>query len=102
MTTHLQRRWGGGQDPTEDELRAALAELETPDAEHPDCWLSTEDGWTVAAHCSGTVVLENVETGEGPWHMASQSSDAVLELWRQLQAGDLDGIRDRPWLPGYE
>jgi hypothetical protein len=103
MTTHLQRRWGGGgQDPTENELRTALAELDKPDAEHPACWLSNEDGWTVAAHCNGTVVLENIETGEGPWHMVGQTPDAVLYLWRLLQAGELDGIRKQPWLPGYE
>lgn len=102
MTTHLERRWGGGgQDPSEDDLRAALAELVAPDVEHPDCWLSNEDGWTITAHQDGTVVLENVESGEGPWHMQYQPTEAVLELWRLLQVGDVDGIRERNWVPGY-
>jgi len=103
MTTHLERRWGGGgQDPTDNELRAALAELATPDAEHPDCWLSSEDGWTIAAHRDGKVVLENVESGEGPWHLLGQTTDAVLELWQLLQAGEINSIRKHQWLPGYE
>ncbi len=102
MITHLERRWGGGgANPEEKALRAALAELSKPDAEHPDCWLSDENGWTVAAHESGVVVLENVESGEGPWHMKNQKSEAILDLWRLLQAGAIDSIRSKPWLAGY-
>lgn len=101
-TTHLERRWGGsGANPTEKALRAALAELAKPDNEHPDCWLSDENGWTIAAYESGKVVLENPETNEGPWHMKSQNPEAMLGLWRLLQAGDIDAIRSKPWHEGY-
>jgi hypothetical protein len=102
MTTYLERRWGGGgKNPSEKELRAALAELSTPDEEHPDCWLSDENGWTIAGHQSGKVVLENPESDEGPWHMKKKSPDEVLELWRLLQSGDITAIRAMPWLDGY-
>ncbi len=102
MTTHLERRWGGGgKNPSEKELRTALAELASPDDEHPDCWLSDENGWTVAAHQSRKVVLENSESGDGPWHMNDQSHEAVLDLWRLLQAGDIAAVRSRPWNQGY-
>lgn len=102
MITHLERRWGGGgRNPREDELRAALAELVKHDEEHPDCWLSDENGWTIAAHESGDVVLENVESGEGPWHMSNPGTEVVLDLWRQLQAGEIESIRAKSWLAGY-
>ena len=102
MITHLERRWGGGgKNPKDEDLRGALGELRETDPEHPDCWLSDENGWTIAAHESGAIVLENVESGEGPWHMKSQTAEAVLELWRLLQAGDLVTIRAKPWIEGY-
>ena len=102
MRTYLQRRWGGGsENPTEAEMRGALAELVTPDNEHPDCWLSDENNWTISAYQSGLLVLENVESDEGPWHMKEQNTEAVLELWRLLQEGDMVAIRMKPWLEGY-
>ena len=100
--TFLVRRWGGGcPNPEDADLRAALAELATPDAEHPDCWVSDETGWTISAHQSGKVVLENPESDEGPWHMTGQTHDQIMELWRLLQLGHLAAIRQRPWLAGY-
>lgn len=100
--TYLERRrGGGGEDPKEDELRAAIAELSKPDAEHPDCWLSDENNLTISAFESGRVVLENPETNEGPWHLKSQSQEAVLELWQLLQRGDIHTIRSKPWQCGY-
>jgi hypothetical protein len=102
MTTYLERRWGGGgKNPDESQLRAALAELDIPDNEHPDCWLSDENGWVISAYQSGFVVLENLNSGEGPWHIADQERAAILELWRLLQAGNLEAVRANPWLEGY-
>ena len=75
--------------------------MATPDQEHPDCWLSDEDGWALSAHQSGNVVLENAETGEGPWHMKKVNQDKIIELWQLLQAGGLDAIREQPWINGY-
>lgn len=82
-------------------MRAALAELSTPDEEHPDCWLSDADGWTIAAHQSGKVVLESAESGEGPWHMREKNHEAVIQLWQLLQAGKVAVIRTMPWIKGY-
>lgn len=98
----LQTRWGDGlENPTIDEMRSALAELTTPDPEHPDCWLSDEANLTIAAHESGRVVLENPETDEPPRHLNSVTHDTVIELWLALHAGDFDSISRRPWLDGY-
>ncbi len=101
-TTHLEKRWGGGGvNPNEKELRAALAELTTPDEEHPDCWLTADDGWTISAHESGKVVFQNLESGDGPWHMVNQKPEDMLILWRLLQAGDIEAIHAKPWLKGH-
>ena len=102
VDTHLEMRWGDRvKNPGLDDMRAALAELSTPDPEHPDCWLSDADGWSVSAHEGGSVVLENVESGEGPWHIANVTQDTVVDLWLALQAGNLDTIRQYEWVEGY-
>ena len=103
MKTYLERRWGGGgEDPSRAELVEALSELSTIDAEHPDCWLADENEWVISAHESGKVILENPETGEGPWHIKNISPDKILDMWMKLQRGDLEAIRDIHWIEGYE
>jgi len=78
-----------------------LDSLATPDPEHPDVSLNHESGWSASVFRSGLVVLENVETGEGPWHMLLPSPRHAMELWRLLAAGDVEAIRSHPWAPGY-
>jgi hypothetical protein len=82
-------------------MRSALAELDSHDPEHPDCWLSDDIGWSIAAFESGLVTLENLESGDGPWHMKGQTREVVLELWKLLQAGNIAAIRSKGWLEGY-
>lgn len=102
-TTRLTRRWGHGiKNPTTNDLRDALSELNTSDPEHPDCWLADESGWSISVFENGLIVLENVETGEGPWHLNDPSKNPALELWQLLQSGDLESIKDRQWRPGYK
>jgi hypothetical protein len=99
--THLNRRWGGSSgDPGIEDIRAALAELHTRDPEHPDCWLSDESGWTIAVHETGKIVLENVETGEGPWYLESSETNLPVTLWQLLQQGQIERIRQYPWTDG--
>lgn len=82
-------------------MREIVAELDVPDGEHPDTWLSHDSGWTVSAHVCGRVVLENVEEpGQAPCHMLGVSRERVLELWLLLAAGDIEEVKRRPWLPG--
>lgn len=81
-STYLNKRWGETAfDPTDEEMRSALDELDKPDPEHPDCWLSDEAGWSIAALETGLLVLENVETGEGPWHIPRIDREIVIELF---------------------
>ena len=94
VDTGLQTRWGGGQEnPTIEEMRAALAELDTPDIEHPSTWLADEDGWTVDVYESGLVIfshqVEDISERRGV------SRDEALDLWLLLQEGKRDEIRQR-------
>jgi hypothetical protein len=63
--------------------------------------LSDENGWAIAAHESGTVVLENSESDEGPWHIPDAAAEVVMKLWRHLQAGEIDLVKSYPWKDGY-
>ena len=40
-------------------MRAALTELEAQDSEHPNTWLSDDDGWTIEIYESGLVILRD-------------------------------------------
>jgi hypothetical protein len=102
MACHLTKRWGSSvPNPSASDLQSALDELGVEDGEHPDCWLEDECGWALSAFGSGLLILENVETNEGPWHMRGVSREKVLELWRLLKAGKLAEIREHAWLPGF-
>lgn len=62
-------------------------ELLGPLSTHNGLSLTHESGWCVSAFGSGFVCFENVETGDGPWHMRGPSTDAVLKLWELLAQG---------------
>lgn len=99
---HLTKRWGETiNDPQHNDLVAALNELVKKDPEHPDCSISTEDGWSLSVFEEGLVVFENIETGEGPWHMRDVPQSVVLDLWQLLQSNELLVLKQRQWLAGY-
>ena len=101
VTTHLTTRWGASvENPTEPQLRAAIDGLNRADAEYDDCWLLDDAGWSISALQGGSVILENTETGEGPWHLPHASADEILEMWHELQAGNIEAIRNRGWRTG--
>lgn len=92
MITGLEKRWGGGgENPTVDELRAALAELSTPDMEHPSTWLVDHDGWNVDVYESGLVIFFDKDTEI--CRRRGVSRDEALELWLLLQRGQRDEIK---------
>jgi hypothetical protein len=94
VNTGLQTRWGDGQEnPTVEEMRAALAELDTPDMEHPSTWLSDDDGWTVDVYESGLVIFSH--QFEDICERRELTRDDALELWLLLQQGRRDEIRQR-------
>lgn len=62
--------------------------------------INDDSGWCLSAHRDGRLVFEHLEQG-GERHMIPVSKSRVLELWRQLVAGDIDGLLSEPWIPGY-
>lgn len=82
-------------------MRKLLDSLATEDPEHPDVSLTHESGWCLAASAGGSLVFENVETGEGPWHMRSVDAQQVLDCWRALADGHHDVLSTLAWLDGY-
>lgn len=94
MDTGLETRWGGGpENPTIEEMRAALAELDTPDMEHPSTWLSDDDGWTVDVYECGLVIFSH--QSEEICQRRGVSRSEALELWLLLQQAKRDEIRQR-------
>ena len=94
MNTDLVTRWGGGEEnPTRDQLRVALAELNTEDIEHPNTWLEDDDGWFVDVYESGLVILS--DNGSDICRRTGVSREEAMELWLLLQEGRRDEIRQR-------
>ena len=94
VDTGLQTRWGGGQrNPTIDEMRAALTELDKPDEEHPDTWLEDDSGRVVIAYESGLVIFADSMTEI--CRRQGVTRGEALQLWLLLQRGRYDEIRQR-------
>jgi hypothetical protein len=80
-------------DPPGDWLAPLLAELRTPDDEHPDIAVGHETGWSLSAFPNGLVLWENVEDSGAQTRRVTL---AISDLRRALEAlshGDLDGVR---------
>ena len=94
VDTGLETRWGGGpENPTVEEMRAALAELDTLDMEHPNTWLSDDEGWTVDVYESGLVIFSHED--EVICERREVTRGEALELWLLLQQGRRDEIKQR-------
>jgi hypothetical protein len=101
VTYFVQTRWGGSEHtPSVERLREVLGELEQPDAEHPDAWLTHESGWTLSVFESRLVVWDNLESTVEPRHQVDVSREAALEMWLELARGDLAAIEQRSWQKG--
>ncbi len=103
MSYHVNRRWGAADDdPSVEQMREALAELDVEDIEHPDVALIHESGWCLGAYPSGLLIWENLADDAGqPRHMREVARERVLELWQRLSRGELSAIESEPWKAGY-
>jgi hypothetical protein len=101
MKYHVVTRWGSSEDqPNENRMREILEELEQSDPEHPDTWLTHEDGWTLSIYESGLVIWENMESPNEPRHQVCVSREKALDLWLKLSRGEVTAIHREPWRPG--
>ena len=93
---------GSGEENLElDKLSDLYDELQVADREHGDVSVVHEDtGWSMSAHRDGRLVFEHLGEG-GERHMFPVPKERVLELWRRLVEGDIEGLMAEPWKPGY-
>ncbi|RJU10916.1 hypothetical protein XcmpCFBP7700_06675 [Xanthomonas campestris] len=102
MSYFAYDRMGGNvTSPDEVAMSLLLSSFDAPDQEHPDVSLSHESGWCLSVFESGLIIFENIETGEGPWHMRLPSPQHSLNLWQLLSSGQIATIQLHPWVPGY-
>ena len=88
-------------EPNTQVMQSLLASVSEGDPEHPCVSLNTEDGWAISYHPSHTLIFENVETGEGPWHLKDVSPEAALLIWKQLSQGLNSDLKNKGWVAGY-
>lgn len=60
-----------------------------------------DSGWCMSAHRDGRLVFEHLGERGTERHMIPVPKGRVLELWRRLIVGDIDGLLKEPWKPGY-
>lgn len=91
----------GEDDPPLDSLSDLYEELRSADREHGDVAVVHDaTGWSMSAHRDGRLVFEHLRRG-GERHMIPVPKEEVLQLWRRLIDGDIDGLLAEPWKPGY-
>lgn len=67
MSCFVYSRWGDClDDPSESKMREVLAELDVPDPEHPDAWMTHESGWTLSIFFTRLLHLEQLGNGYRP------------------------------------
>jgi len=92
----------GEANPPLESFSDLYDELLSADREHGDVSVVHEDsGWCISAHRDGRAVFENLRDRVSPRHMIPVPKERVLQLWRRLIEGDIDGILAEPWKPGY-
>jgi len=108
MKTSLTQRWGDRvTNPDRADLLRALEELSVLEREHPDCWLTDEEGWTVSVYETGLVVFKSGERkGNGRRKEVCRRYKVPLQeayrLWLLLQKGQRDEIQRRLSEPPQE
>ena len=91
----------GDENPPLESLSALYDELLRTDREHGDVAVVHDDsGWSLSAHRDGRLVFEHLSQG-GQRHMLPVPKERVLELWKRLVFGDIQGVLAEPWKPGY-
>ena len=97
-------RDGSGEDsPSLDRLANLYDELLAADGEHGDVAVVHDDShWCMSAHRNGGLVFEQLGTrGATARYMTHVPKERVLELWKRLIDGDVDGVLAEPWELGY-
>lgn len=100
-TYSVETRWGGSESaPARERLAEIVAELDSPDEEHPDTWLSHhESGWTIRLDEERYAYLEDVDLNVAS-HMPGVGAAYALDLWVRFAAGGPSAVDNDPWVAG--
>ncbi|MEJ0000361.1 MAG: hypothetical protein WDO13_15090 [Verrucomicrobiota bacterium] len=61
------------------ELREILAELDVRDPEHPDTWLTHENGWTLSVYATGLIIWSKSNSPGESRHQIHVSREKAVE-----------------------
>src|SRR5437667_2329916 len=91
----------GENDPPVETLSGLYDELSSSGIYDGNVAVIHQDtGWCMSAHRDGRLVFEHLGEG-GERHMLPVPKERVLELWKRLIQGDIDGLLSEPWKLGY-
>jgi hypothetical protein len=92
----------GEDSPPVESLSDLYDELFTSGITDGDVSVINDDtGWCMSAYRDGTVVFGHLGGQGDDRHMTPVPKERVLELWKRLIDGDIDGLLSEPWKPGY-
>jgi hypothetical protein len=106
MDTILQTRTGDTiHNPTADDMRQALSQLNSSNPDVQETWLSATVGgndWIATASNDSSLTLTIVDYSSGTgeykvYSLPNVSRAHILEVWQELQRGDTDLILGRHW-----
>jgi hypothetical protein len=63
--------------------------------------IDDNSGWCLSAYRNRSIVFGHLGEDERDCHMIPVSKERVLALWRRLIDGDIEGLLEEPWQPGY-
>jgi hypothetical protein len=97
----VETRWGGSEeDPSAERLAELIAELDTPDEEHPDTWLTHhESGWTIRLDEERFAYLEDQDLNVVS-HIAGLGAAVALDLWLRFSLDGPSAVASDHWLAG--
>jgi hypothetical protein len=89
-------------DPPLESLSDLYDELYSSGIMDGDVSVAHDDsGWCISAHRDGRVVFGHLGDPSTDRHMIPVPKERVLDLWKRLIAGDIEGLLMEPWKPGY-
>lgn len=92
----------GDDDPPVESLSDLYDELQASGIVDGSVAVIHDDShWCISAYRDGGVVFECIGERNTERHLESVPKERVLELWKRLIDGDIDGLLKEPWKPGY-
>src|SRR5688572_2466517 len=101
MAVRISNALGDSIDePSAQQMRRFLEELDPTDDEHGAAWVSDEDGNVLEWNVDGRLVYDNYEKPPDPRHMVGVSIAKTVELWQLLAQELLHELEKQPWQLG--